>query len=46
MNGLTSIPLFSVLIPAYNAENTIVRCIESILRQGTDKNGRCLKAYG
>ena len=36
MNGLTSIPLFSVLIPAYNAENTIVRCIESILRQGTD----------
>ncbi len=32
---MKSIPLFSVLIPAYNAENTIVRCIESILQQGS-----------
>lgn len=26
-------PLISVIIPAYNAENTLVKCIESVLKQ-------------
>ena len=30
-------PLISVIIPAYNAENTIIRCVDSVLKQTYEK---------
>lgn len=33
MNELTSKPLVSVILPMYNAENTIAECMDSIIRQ-------------
>ena len=32
----TNMPLFSVIVPVYNAEKTITRCVESIIGSGKD----------
>lgn len=34
----TMVPVLSVIIPAYNAENTIQKCLDSILHSLTDQN--------